>query len=340
MPARALGAATPYRVVLLAFGLAVLGLFFREFVTLLVALVFTTLVAIPLSAFADRLERRGVPRPIGALLGLLLALVFIAALAVLLIPPFVDQVKRFADDVPSLVDQIHRATGASQHDIGRHAQSFVRGYTDHPSRLLGSVASLGAGVAGVVGALVLIAVTAYFVAVSPAPLVAGALRLLPPDRRDAGAHVMNRVRSAWIGWMKGTLIKTVIVGVLLYAGLTVLGVDFALLLAVFTAVLVTIPYFGGAIAIVPAALLGLTYSPSKAALVVVLYLLVLQLEGNIIVPLVMARTVKLHPALIAVGVVAVGELLGFLGLFVAIPILSLAVILVDELWVDRLEARS
>jgi predicted PurR-regulated permease PerM len=58
-----------------------------------------------------------------------------------------------------------------------------------------------------------------------------------------------------------------------------------------------------------------------------------QVEGNLTIPLVMAQTVRLHPALIAVGVVVVGQLLGVLGLFVAVPVLALIVILVDEIWV-------
>jgi predicted PurR-regulated permease PerM len=71
--------------------------------------------------------------------------------------------------------------------------------------------------------------------------------------------------------------------------------------------------------------------------VIVVYTLVQQFEGNITIPLVMSRTVKLHPAVIAVGVVVVGQLFGFVGLIVAVPILSMIVILVEELWVNPLE---
>jgi predicted PurR-regulated permease PerM len=84
-------------------------------------------------------------------------------------------------------------------------------------------------------------------------------------------------------------------------------------------------------------LLALTQSPGKAVAVIVVYTLVQQFEGNITIPLVMSRTVKLHPAVIAVGVVVVGQLFGFVGLIVAVPILSMIVILVEELWVNPLE---
>ena len=76
---------------------------------------------------------------------------------------------------------------------------------------------------------------------------------------------------------------------------------------------------------------------SKAALVFAVYLAVQQIEGNLIIPLVMAQTIRSHPALIAVGVVVVGQLFGFVGLFLAVPIISLVQIGVEELWVKPLE---
>ena len=133
------------------------------------------------------------------------------------------------------------------------------------------------------------------------------------------------------------IIVLVVVGGLLYVALSLAGLDFAVLFAVVTAVLIVIPYFGAVVATVPPTLFALTDSTGKALVVFGIYLLVMQFEGNVLVPLVMARTVKLHPALIAVGVVVIGELFGFLGLFVAIPILSLIVILVEEFWVKPLE---
>ncbi len=69
----------------------------------------------------------------------------------------------------------------------------------------------------------------------------------------------------------------------------------------------------------------------------IVYTLVQQFEGNVTIPLVMSRTVKLHPAVIALGVVVVGQLFGFVGLIVAVPILSMIMILVEELWVKPME---
>jgi putative heme transporter len=182
-------AAVAYRAILLAAGLLVLGLLFRQLVTLMVAVLMTVLIAIPLSAFASELQRRlGVPRPLGAALGLLGFVAAVAGLLVLLIPPFVDQVKDFVDDVPGIVDDLgedlHDLTGADSGDIGREAQDFLRGFVDEPEKLIGPITSIGLGLAGVLGALLLMLVTAFFMASNPDPLINSGLSLVPPAHRE------------------------------------------------------------------------------------------------------------------------------------------------------------
>ena len=99
-----------------------------------------------------------------------------------------------------------------------------------------------------------------------------------------------------------------------------------------------VPYFGAIIGAIPPVLFALTDSPGKALAVLIVYVLVQQIESNMIVPLVMSRTTRLHPALIAIGVVVVGNLFGVVGLFVAVPIISAVVILTEEIWVREIEA--
>src|ERR671917_1216087 len=91
-----------YRTVLLAAALLLFGLLFRQLVTLLLAILTTVIVAIPLAAAAKRMERAGIPRPVGALLALLGGIATLAPLIYLLIPPFVDQTNEFADDGPAI----------------------------------------------------------------------------------------------------------------------------------------------------------------------------------------------------------------------------------------------
>jgi predicted PurR-regulated permease PerM len=334
-------ASVAYRTVFLAAGLLVLGLLFQELLTLLLAVLITVIIAVGLSAVATRLERRGVPRPIGVLVALLGTLTLIASVIALIIPSFIEQTNEFVDDVPGIVedlrDQVHDVTGANPSEIADSVNNFASGYTDDPERLIGPITSIGVSVAGVLAAFILVLITAYYIAVKPEPLLDGIRRLVPPDHRQQADHIMARLRSSWIGWMRGVAVDMVVSGVLLYIGLTIIGLDFAIFFAVLTALFSVVPYFGAIASGIPPVLFALTDSPGKALLVIVVYTLVQQVEGNLTIPVVMARVVRLHPAVIAVGVLVVGKLFGFVGLIVAVPILSMITILVEELWVNPME---
>jgi predicted PurR-regulated permease PerM len=336
--------ATPqvvYRAVLLAAGLLLFGLLFRQLVTLLLAILITIIVAIPLAAIASRLERYKIPRPIGTLIALLGGIGAIALIVYLLIPPFVDQTERFADDVPGIVTNLEEMyadlTGQDSGEVGDQVEQFVERITDDPDRLIGPITSIGLNIAGIAAALVLILITAYYMAVRPGPLVDGMVSLAPPSRRAHVRHVLDRLRAAWIGWMEGVAIDMILTFVLLFVGLTVIGLDFAIFFAVLSALLVVVPYFGAIAGAIPPTLFALTDSPGKALVVLGVYVLVQQIESNVTIPVVMAQRVKLHPAVVAIGVVVVGQLFGFVGLFVAVPILSLVVIAVEEFWVKPVE---
>jgi predicted PurR-regulated permease PerM len=331
-----------YRAVLLAAGLLLFGLLFRQLVTLLLAVLFTVIIAIPLAAAATRMERQGIPRPLGALLTLAGAVATLALIVALLIPPFIDQTNEFVNDVPGIVDDLEGyyadLTGQDASEVGDTVEEFVEKWTDDPQRLIGPITSIGLSLAGVLAALLLIMITAYYMAVRPDPLVNGLVSLAPPSRREHVRHVLDRLRGAWIGWMQGVGVDMIVTGVLVFIALTVIGLDFAIFFAVLSALLVVVPYFGSIAGAIPPTLLALTHSPGKALLVLVAYIIVQQVEGNVIVPLVMSQTVRIHPAVIAIGVVVVGQLFGFVGLFVAVPILSLIVISVEEFWVKAIEA--
>ena len=101
-----------------------------------------------------------------------------------------------------------------------------------------------------------------------------------------------------------------------------------------------IPNYGSVISAIPPILDGLAQSPTKAALVLIVYLIVNQIEGNLILPLIMARTVDMHPALVTMGLLVMGSLFGLIGVLIAIPLLSLAIILVQALWIEPQERRA
>jgi predicted PurR-regulated permease PerM len=330
------------RTVLFVAALVLAALAFRQLVTLAVAVLVTVLIAILLDAAARRLEPRGIPRKAGALIALIAGIAVFVGLMFLIVPPFVEQTNNFVNNVPHIArdvqNQLHNITGASKSEIGRHAQKFAKRYTDHPERLIGPLTSIGISVAGIVVGLVLILIIAYYMAANPWPLLNGVARLFPPERREHAHFVMTRLRDAWLGWMQGVVVNMIVTGVLVYVGLSLIGLDYALVFAVVSGLFVLIPYYGAFLAGIPPVLFGLAQSPGKALLALVVYVAAHEVEGNLTVPLVMSRTVQLHPAVIAIGVLVVGKLMGFAGLIVAVPVLSFITITVEEFWIKPMEA--
>lgn len=334
--------ATVYGAVLLAFSLLGVALAFSQVVTLLLLVLMAAIVAVPLSAAADRLQRRHVPRAIAVPLTLLLAVAVLGAIIALIVPTFVEEGRRLINQIPQIVTTLNHTFSSGSHktNIGQSLHNSINGFTRHPQRLLGPATAIAAGVGGVAAATVAVIFTAIFSAIYPESLLSGFARLTPPRHRATAHTVMHRLAIAYIGWMLGLAISMAILGSLTFVGLTLIGIPFALVFAVLTAMATVIPYYGALASYIPPFAVALTISLPKALLVLLISLLAHLVEGNLVSPLVMARAVRLHPALVAVGVLAVERLAGFFGLLVAVPVLVTFKILVEELWINRIEARA
>jgi predicted PurR-regulated permease PerM len=331
-----------YRAVALAAALTLIGLLVQQLITLLLALALTVIIALPLSSAADFAERHHVPRALGALAALLIVLGAIGLLGYFIIPSFVKEVKDFANTLPHTIKRseryIHAVTGVKEQTLSHDVTSFVQGYTHHPQKLIAPLESVGLSLVGIATSFVVVIITALYIAISPRPLTNATLSLLPEERRPLARRVMSRIATAWRGWLRAVGIDMLVLGGLLYLGMRIIGLPFALGFAVFSAILTVIPNYGSIISAVPPILLGLSLSPGKAVLVLIVYVIVNQIEGNLILPIVMARTVNLHPAVVAIGVVVTAQLFGLIGVILSIPLLSLAVILVEEIWIKPQEA--
>jgi len=334
-----------YGAILLGAFLVIAGLLVKQLVTLLLAVLLTLIISLPLAWCARRLERFGVPRSLGALLGLLAALAAAAGGLALLLPPLVRQGGRLITRAPSLLHtaelKVSSVTGQKPGKVATDLQKDLTSLLKDPGHLLGPIASIGLGVATAIAGAIIVLVTAYFMAARPDPLVNGLLSLFPARRRSAARETVQRIRDVWVGWLRGVAVSMSLVGALLYIALgPIVGLPFALVFAVFSGLAEVVPYLGALLSGIPPVLLALTISPGMAIEVLIIYIAIHQIEANFISPLVMSRAVHLHPAVIAIGVVAVGEIFGLLGLAVALPLLTLADILIDVLWVGPRAAGS
>ncbi len=333
-----------YRTVGLAAALTGTALVAEQLMTLLLAALVTIILSLPLCVAASFAERHGAPRAVGAAGALIAAFAVLTGLGFAVIPSFIAQVRQFAQRLPVILNSvdryIHGLAGNKTHSLSAQLSGFVQGYLHHPDRLVGPVEQIGLTALGILLMLLLIILAAFLIALNPNLLVNGFLRLVPGTRRAAAQDVMDRVRSAWLGWMTAVGLDMLVLGSLLFLGMEIIGLKFAIGFAVFSAFMTVIPNYGSVISAIPPILAGLAQSPTKALLVLIVYVIVNQIEGNLILPLIMARTVDMHPGVVSVGLLVMAALFGLIGVLIAIPLLSLAIIVVEVLWIEPQEARA
>jgi predicted PurR-regulated permease PerM len=200
---------------------------------------------------------------------------------------------------------------------------------------LWSITTRGAGLLlQAVGAVVM----ALYMVANPRPLVNGVLALFPLEKRERAEEILMLIRERVSGWIIGQIAAILLIFVLTWIGLAALGVQYAFTFAVLTGILEIVPFFGPILAAVPPTLVAFVDSPTKALVVVVIYVAIHQIEAHIISPMVMARSVQLHPVMVILAVLAMGDLLGVAGVILAVPIAAVVTVLLDELYVKPLGA--
>ncbi|WP_431858987.1 AI-2E family transporter [Azospirillum sp.] len=203
-----------------------------------------------------------------------------------------------------------------------------------PASWLSRLRPVAANVAFAVGDLVVVVFAAIYMAAAPDLYRRGLVLLVPPAGHARALQVLDVTGEALWKWLIGQFLSMAIVGLLTAAGLWALGVPAVAALGVLAAILEFIPFLGPILAAAPAVLIAFAQSPDLALWVAGLYLLVQQLEGHLIQPLMQKRVVDLPPV-VTIGAIACGGLLGgLLGMFLATPLAVVAMVMVNMLYIE------
>lgn len=189
---------------------------------------------------------------------------------------------------------------------------------------------------GVLGNMYIILFLGIFFTASPTLYKNGIILLIPPGHKELADNIINRSSTALKGWLKGTLFSMLLLIVLMPLCLTAVGMPLAFVLGLLTAILVIVPNFGSAIAMIPGVLLALTISTEKAIIVAIIYIAVQTLVQNILAPIIQKKMINMPPALTIIGQLIMGVLAGAMGIIMAVPALAILMILVDEIYVKKI----
>jgi predicted PurR-regulated permease PerM len=314
----------------------------REVILLLVVAGFIALLLNPLVITLQRwLRRRGAAVTVVTLL----AVCAFAGLAAAFGYPLVNGISDLANDLPAYVTKVETGRGW----IGRlatkyHVQAWVvknapklAGYARdlaHPAL------SLGKGALSLVFSLFTIFVLVVLLLLESPKLRRGLVGLMEPSRAERYSTVAREVNRSVVGFMLGNFATSLIAGVVVFATLAPLGVPFALLWALWVALVDFLPMIGGALAGIPVVLFALAHSVTAGVVTLVVFLIYTQVENHVLNPIIMSRTVRINPLLVLVSIL-VGASLGswiggFFGGFVAallaIPAAGAIQVIVKSVW--------
>ena len=316
-----------------------------QIAVVVLVLLLTLLFSVIISGPVDYLEHRGIDRGLGTLAvlgGLILVLGIVgAALAPVIEEQTVELAKTFPELLANAQDLAVRLQGAVglQTTFGLDPQNLLDSARNFLSGgALATVANVGASVANVISfAVVIIIATIYGVA-RPWPLINGFVALFPAGRRQRVREILKAVYETVQRWFLGQLVSMTIIGILSTVALSLIGIPFALLLGIFSGLVSFMPFVGPAISVIPPVLLALIGTPVDALWVILAYASIQMIESYLIYPLVMSRAVSLHPAVVMFALLIMGTLFGFVGVLLAVPLVTALHVLLLELWIERMDA--
>jgi predicted PurR-regulated permease PerM len=304
----------------------------------LLLLLFTAIVlATSLNILVKTFQRRGIKRFSAVLLSMLL-LIFVSVSCVwIVIPPFIDQFQDLGKLIPQGIERLNTWTDLlserldpriitllpDTEELNRQLQPLLK-------QFLGSGLTIFYNSLGVLlGILLLLAITLMLLA-DPMTYRQGFKRLFPAFYRRRVEEILNLCTEGLEGWLVGILFNMVVIAILSFTVLLLLGIPLALSQAMLAGVMTFIPNLGPTLSVISPMAIALIEAPWKALAVLILYIIIQQIESNVLTPIVMAQQVALLPAITLLSQLFFATFFGFLGLFLSLPLTVVAQIWFKE----------
>lgn len=312
----------------------------RSVADVLMLLFIGVLLAVYLNALAATLRRRlRVPTRLAFPAALAISIGAVLLLFTILVPPVVTQTQQLLKLLPQYADLWQRSFQSfvqripALADIVHPQQSIVLALYDQLAAAVQNVIpKLFLGVHVLINVFS-VAVMAIYLAVSPGTYVGMLVSLFPPPRRPFVRHILRELGDTLRAYIVGQLLTMTVLGILSAIGLYILGVPYALTFGVFSGLAAIVPFFGTLLSTTLPALFVLNTPDggTRALLVLGLGVVIHLIEGNLLAPMVMSEQVDLPPVLSILGVLIMGELLGVLGLLIAVPTLAILMVLIRRI---------
>ncbi len=303
--------------------LVVLGLWFLYFIRDVIIILFVGIVlAAALYDPVEALVKIKVNRIVAVVLVYLAITAVIATGFYLVLPPFGIQISQFANNVPVYLLRVKNEFWFLR-DVNLITFQRLEGMSSYLTDFAGNIVTTTINVFGVLFSIAFIFIISIYISMQEKGLRNFFLSIMPESRRSYAIVMAERIQKKLGSWLRGQIILALIIGSLVTIGLSLLNVPYALTFGIIAAILEFIPYFGPVIASIPAILIAFLQAPLVGFLVLILYVVVQQLENQLIAPLVMHKAVGVNPLVIIFAFLIGAKAAGFLGIVLAVPIAAI-----------------
>lgn len=332
-----------FRLAIILLGLYVFGQATPVLLPLILATVFA-FILYPLVRFFAQLRwssQKTIPKELAILISFAIAAIVISVVISYIFMPFVGEFNQFIANLPSLAERAKQITLS----LGMQAQSVdlpdnVRVLFDNS---LSNAASYSIGVArrlinailglaGQIIELIVVPVLAFYFLRDWRLLRDNFVNAFPIPARAKTRQIVDEMGIVVSAYIRGQVLVSVVMGIVVFIGMMFLGVSYPLVLGLVAALTEAIPVVGPIIGAVPALLLAFLESPALAVKVLVFYVIIHQLENNVIVPSIMKATLELHPVSVIISLLIGAHVAGVLGMLVAVPVTAMLKVLYKHLW--------
>ncbi len=301
----------------------------------LIVLLFATIIAFAMGPMVSWLERHRLPRTLAVLLLYVVFSVLLITLFSLVVPSLVKELNDLTQALPRFFESLPQGESPYYVDFLRELQYFLEAASKSLEVSSGSFFNILISIfGGLISLVAIIVISFYFCATKDG--VAGFFRsVLPSSYEEYIVNFLKRSEQKIGKWFRGQLFIAFCVGLMVFLGLTLFGIKYALLLGIVAMIFELIPFVGPLIAATPAFLLAFSQSPILGFWALLFYVAVQQLESHILTPLILGKTTGLHPITIIISLLIGGKLAGILGILLAVPVAVIILEILEELAESR-----
>ncbi|MDL4841779.1 AI-2E family transporter [Aquibacillus rhizosphaerae] len=250
-----------------------------------------------------------------------------------------NQVVQFAEDVPSIIEKNQEQTKEiiEQNNYGLFSYEEMKQklftYVESLSEsLTNNVTSIISTITNFVTVLVIVPFILFYFLKDGHRLLPFLLKFLPEKHRDEGKRILIDIDKTLSNYIGGQMIVALVNGILMYIGYLIIGLDYAIALALFVVITAVIPLIGPVLGVLPAIIVALIMDPFMIVKILILLVIVQQLEGNFVSPLVIGNKLSIHPLTVILLLLVAGSIYGLIGVLIAVPVYSVLKVITKNLY--------